>query len=52
MNNWISFQEDGKVHYPTLTHIEVTSRSSSASVSWATPECFNSFEIALKKVND
>ena len=40
------------MHYPTLTHIGVTSRSGSAIVSWATPECFPDFEIALQKVDN
>ena len=46
------FQEDGSVRYPTLTHLAVTSRSTSATLSWATPECFPEFEIALQKVNN
>ena len=47
----LSIQEDRSVRYPTLTHIGVTSRSGSATVSWATPECFPEFEIALQKVD-
>ena len=43
-------QEDGMVRYPTLSDLSVTSRSTSALISWATPECFPRFEIAVKKV--
>ena len=45
-------QDDGLVHYPTLTHLGVVSGSNSATVSWATPECFPRFEIAVAKVNN
>ena len=43
-------QEDGMVRYPTLSDLSVTSRSTRALISWATPECFPRFEIAVKKV--
>ena len=43
-------QEDGMVRYPTLSDLSVNSRSTSALISWATPECFPRFEIAVKKV--
>ena len=38
------------VRYPTLSDLSVTSRSTRALISWATPECFPRFEIAVKKV--
>ena len=38
------------VRYPTLSDLSVTSKSTSALISWATPECFPRFEIAVKKV--